>query len=382
MHMSETGFLKKAIRLIALPAFLFAALAPISCEKNTLEDTPAVDYYPDFKEDAISFKEESKEKDDDYTKDLENIEQEQNNILSEDELLKYKPNELGQVMVLMYHQIGDTESEWVRTPQNLRKDLINLYQNGYRLVNLLDYVRGNIDIEAGKSPVIITFDDATQGQLDFLETSQGIEINPDCGVSILEDFCSDYPDFGRGATFYIYYPNPFRQEQYIEEKLKFLARKGYEIGNHTYSHANLSLLSDEDALMEIALNGKKTNDILPGYEVRSLSLPYGQYPNNRDVLTGGNYLEYNYTNEAVLLVGSNPAPSPFSIEFDPLGIPRIRASETKVENSGLYDWLNFFKKYPERQYISDGNTAAVTVPREAEDSLDKHSTVDKMVYFY
>ncbi len=53
-----------------------------------------------------------------------------------------------------------------------------------------------------------------------------------------------------------------------------------------------------------------------------------------------------------------------------------------VENSGIYDWLNFFKKYPERQYISDGNTAAVAVSREAEDSLDKHSTIDKMVYFY
>ena len=171
-------------------------------------------------------------------------------------------------------------------------------------------------------------------------------------------------------------------EQYIEEKLKFLARKGYEIGNHTYSHANLSLLSDEEALMEIALNSKRTNDILPGYEVSSLSLPYGQYPDNRDVLTAGNYLEYSYTNEAVLLVGSNPAPSPFSIEFDPLGIPRIRASETMVENSGVYDWLNFFKNYPERQYISDGNTAAVTAPKEAEDSLDKHSTVDKRVYFY
>ncbi|MGM0366810.1 MAG: polysaccharide deacetylase family protein [Actinomycetota bacterium] len=382
MHLSETGFFKKAIRLIAILAFLFSALAPVSCEKNTLEDAPAVDYYPDRQEDAIPSGEEPKEKDDEYTKDLENSEQEQNNILSQDELLRYKPNELGQVMVLMYHQIGDTESEWMRTPQNFRKDLINLYQNGYRLVNLLDYVRGNIDIEAGKSPVIITFDDATQGQLDFQETSQGFELDPDCAVAILEDFCSDYPDFGRGATFYIYYPNPFRQEQHIEDKLKFLARKGYEIGNHTYSHANLSLLSDEDALMEIALNGKKTNDFLPGYEVRSLSLPYGQYPNNRDILAGGNYMEYNYTNEAVLLVGSNPAPSPFSIEFDPSGIPRIRASETMVENSGIYDWLNFFKKYPERQYISDGNTAAVAVPREAEDSLDKHSTVDKMVYFY
>ncbi|MDZ7836741.1 MAG: polysaccharide deacetylase family protein [Actinomycetota bacterium] len=172
----------------------------------------------------------------------------------------------------------------------------------------MDYISGDMDIEAGKSPVVITFDDAGQGQLDFMKTDQGFVLDPNCAVAILEDFLKDYPDFGRGATFNIYYPDPFGQEQFIKEKFEFLVEKGYEIGNHTYSHANLSLLSDEDALMEIALNAKKTNEILPGYTVRSLALPYGLYPQNRDILAEGNYNGYTYINQAVSLVGSNPAP--------------------------------------------------------------------------
>ena len=37
--------------------------------------------------------------------------------------LGLKPNEAGKIMVLMYHNIGEPEAEWVRTPANFRKDL-------------------------------------------------------------------------------------------------------------------------------------------------------------------------------------------------------------------------------------------------------------------
>lgn len=374
---------KNLIWIISTIVFLSSALTLPGCSKNTIQDTPVTDYAEIFREDTASYKEEGPvEKENDYTEEITGNEQEGEKYLSEEELLKYRPNELGQVMILMYHQIGETESEWVRTPGNFRKDLKNLYQNGYRLVNLLDYVKGGAEVEAGKSPVIITFDDGTQDHLNFIDAGDNFKLDPDCAVAILEDFCSDYPDFGRGATFYIYYPNPFRQEQYLKEKLEFLANNGYEIGNHTYSHADLSLLDDEGVAREIALNAREISDNLAEYRVRSLALPYGQYPQNKDILAGGEYMDFSYINEAVLLVGSNPAPSPFSKEFDPLSIPRIRASETMVENSGLYDWLDYFKSYPGQRYISDGNSSTVTAPRELMDKLDSKSAADREVYFY
>jgi hypothetical protein len=270
----------------------------------------------------------------------------------------------------------------MRTPENFKKDLQNLYQKGYRLVSLLDYVRGDIDIEAGKSPVILTFDDSTLDHLNFIETDDGYKIDPDCAVAILEDFCSGHPDFGRGATFYIYYPIPFRQAQYIKDKLEFLVDKGYEIGNHTYSHVDLSLLGDEDIVKEIALNAMKVSKTIEGYEVRSLALPYGNYPVNIDILAKGEYMGYSYTNEAVLLVGGNPAPSPFSVDFDSLAIPRIRASETKVEGYGLYNWIDYLNTYPEKLYISDGNSSIITAPHELKDKINNKATSNREVYFY
>ncbi|MFZ5944083.1 MAG: hypothetical protein ACOYVD_08230 [Bacillota bacterium] len=39
------------------------------------------------------------------------------------DLQQVKPNEVGQIMVLMYHAIGEPEAEFRRTPENFRNDL-------------------------------------------------------------------------------------------------------------------------------------------------------------------------------------------------------------------------------------------------------------------
>ncbi|HAA35110.1 MAG TPA: hypothetical protein DCD97_07355, partial [Firmicutes bacterium] len=87
------------------------------------------------------------------------------------ELMQHKPNELGEVMILMYHEIGYPESAWRRTPENFRLDLENLYEQGYRAISLMDLVRGNIDIPAGTSPVVLTFDDGNKGNFYYLENN-------------------------------------------------------------------------------------------------------------------------------------------------------------------------------------------------------------------
>ena len=35
------------------------------------------------------------------------------------------------------------------------------YKNGYRMIRLQDYIDGIIDVELGKSPIVLTFDDGT-----------------------------------------------------------------------------------------------------------------------------------------------------------------------------------------------------------------------------
>ena len=73
-------------------------------------------------------------------------------------------NELGQVPILEYHLIGTPEGPWRRSPDNFRRDLEMLHDLGYYPVRLLDYVAGRMDVPAGRSPVVLTFDDSSEGQ--------------------------------------------------------------------------------------------------------------------------------------------------------------------------------------------------------------------------
>jgi peptidoglycan/xylan/chitin deacetylase (PgdA/CDA1 family) len=306
----------------------------------------------------------------------------ENRRLSPEELAKYQPNEMGEVMILMYHSIGETEAEWTRTPANFRQDLEELYRQGYRTVSLLDFVNGHIDLPAGTSPVVLTFDDSTRGQFNYIETADGEILDPNSAVGILEDFYAENPDFGRAATFYIFYPQPFRQSPYIQQKLTFLVDNGYEIGNHSYTHAHLGKSSDEEVLRQLALHAGKTSEFIPGYEVRSLALPYGSYPKNPSLAAAGTYQEHSYENEAVLLVGYRPAPSPFAANFNPMRLARIRASETKVDGVGLYDWLAYFQNNPQRRYVSDGNPCIITAPESYREKINLEAAESREIHFY
>jgi hypothetical protein len=74
-------------------------------------------------------------------------------------------NELGEVPVLMYHKVLDSGgSEYDLTPEQFRGELQYLYDTGYRPIRTIDLVRGEIDIPAGTSPVVLTFDDSTREQ--------------------------------------------------------------------------------------------------------------------------------------------------------------------------------------------------------------------------
>lgn len=295
-----------------------------------------------------------------------------------------KPNENGQIMLLMYHGISNKEEEWVRTPENFRKDLENLYQKGYRLITLKDYIDNNIKVEAGYTPVVITFDDGLQNQYNIIEENGEKKIDPNCAVGIIEEFKKKHPDFGQGGSFFVYYSNPFRQKELIKEKYDFLIKNGYEIGNHSYTHENLGELSAEGVQKALALNVKYTQEYLPGYDVFALALPYGIAPKDEkfQYAISGEYEGTKYNNRVILRVGSNPAPAPNHIKFDAARLPRIRASEIKMGGTGIYDYLASFEKHPEKRYISDGNPNTIVIPEKEQENINKDSISDKQLITY
>jgi len=297
---------------------------------------------------------------------------------------KIKPNENGQIMLLMYHGIDKKEADWVRTPENFRKDLETLYEKGYRVINLKDYLENNIKVEAGYTPVVLTFDDGLKNQFNIIEENGEKKIDTDCAIGILEDFSKKHPDFGKGGSFYVFYSLPFRQKELIKEKFDFLINNGYEIGNHTYTHEKLSKESAEGVQKALALNVKYTKEYLPGYDVFSLALPYGIAPkgDNFKYAISGEYEGIKYNNRAILRVGSNPALAPNHVKYDATKLPRVRASEMNTAGVGMYDYLEYFDNNPEKRYISDGNQDTVVIPQEEKENLNMDSVKDKQVITY
>lgn len=291
-------------------------------------------------------------------------------------------NEAGQIMILMYHEIGEPEDVWCRTPDNFRRDLETLYASGYRPVSMNDLLDGRIDIPAGTSPVVLTFDDGRPGQFRYIEEDGRQVIDPRCAVGILEEFHAAHPDFGLAATFYIFYDSTFGQAAHVQQKLSYLVERGFEIGNHCYAHGNLRRLSPEQARREIGLHVKKTREYLPGYTVRSLALPLGERPPEMGHIIEGSFEGTAYRNDGILLVGANPAPSPFTRNFDPTALPRVRASEMDTEGMGLYDWLERLRDNPDRRYISDGDPGTVVVPEEKADQIDRLRLGDRALIPY
>ncbi len=294
-------------------------------------------------------------------------------------------NEIGHIMVLMYHEIGEPEGEWCRTPDNFRQDLQALYDDGYRLLSMNDLLDGQIAVPAGTTPVVLTFDDGCPGQFRFINEGGAQKIDPNCAVGIMEAFYRKHPDFGLAATFYLFYvAPPFGQTELVSQKLEYLVEKDFEIGNHTYSHhfPGLRAFPPETIRQELANQIRQTQAYLPGYRVRSLALPYGSYPEDIGLAIRGDDAEISYYHEGILLVGANPAPAPFSTTFDPAAIPRVRASTMHTEGVGLYDWMEHLAAEPHQRYISDGKTETVVIPSYLQDRVDEARLGEKNLVLY
>ncbi|HHY14397.1 MAG TPA: polysaccharide deacetylase family protein [Thermoanaerobacterales bacterium] len=291
-----------------------------------------------------------------------------------------KPNELGKVMIIMYHDISGKEGEWSRHYDNFREDLETFYKKGYRLISINDFLSNNIDVPRGMTPLILTFDDGTKGQFNYIEEGNGdLVIDPNCAVGIIKEFNKEYPDFGNSAVFYINYPVPFGQKKHVEKKLNYLIENGMEIGNHTYNHGNLRRLGVKELQKEIALHVKSTKEYLgDDYDVNTLALPYGESSKeNMDYIIKGEHSGTDYYNKGILLVGAEPTLVPSHKNFNQYRIPRIRGSEKYINM-----WLEYFDKNPSQRYISDGNPNTITIPKSAEKNFTSQEIDEKGLVVY
>jgi peptidoglycan/xylan/chitin deacetylase (PgdA/CDA1 family) len=281
------------------------------------------------------------------------------------------PNVNGRIPVLMYHLVGDSESSWGRERENFRRDLALLYERGYRPVNMVDVLDRKIDIPAGMSPVVVTFDDASPSQFRYIERDGALIIDSSSAVGIWLDFGKSHPGWGNKAVFCMLPAasagHAFFGDRNIEgqktawrfKKVQQLAELGFELCDHTLWHAQLNKYSDAVVQEQIARGVMAIDSAVPGYKVRSFALPLGIWPKNRALAKSGSWTDprtgktVRYDFDAVFEVSGYPVPSPYTPAFNPLSVQRI-----KMTGNALVNVLDRLDRTGER-YVSNGKITVV-----------------------
>ena len=306
-----------------------------------------------------------------------------------------KVNEMGRVPIMMYHGIVDTNDNkytggnvdkdgYNRTSYAFLSDLEFYYEKGYRMVRLIDYANGIIDVDQGYSPIILTFDDGNANNFKVIGQDLNGELifDPKSAIGILESMKKKYPDFNVTATFFLN-SGLCNQPEYNEEIIKWLVDNGYDVGNHTTNHANFSNISESKTREVVGKLYQTLENIIPGKYVNIIALPFGspykKNHSNYEHILSGEYNGFSYQTEVALRVGWESEVSPFSKNFDKTFLKRCRA----YDNNGVeFDIEMNFKLLDKNRFISDGDKDIIVIPLEYKDSLnDTLKNSDKVITY-
>ena len=314
--------------------------------------------------------------------------------LDKEKLASDNINELGKVPIMMYHGIrektasstgttgGNVDKDgYNRTPEAFREDLEFYYEKGYRMVRLEDYIHGNVDVEYGKSPIILTFDDGNEDNIRVtgLDEDGNIIIDKNSAIGILEEFKKKHPEVPVTATFFVN-GGIFNQEKYNEKIVKWMIENGYDIGNHTQTHLDIKKSTAENVQKEIVYVYNKLEELIPGKYVKIIALPFGspytkEHENYKYVLSS-TYDGKTYETEAALRVGWEPEVSPYDKNFDKTFLKRCRAYDNNGKDFDIEMVFNMLEK---NKYISDGDPNTIVIKETDESKLE---TTDKKVITY
>ena len=286
-----------------------------------------------------------------------------------------RADETGRVMVLEYHRVGGDPvlaSEWTITTEQFRSELEYLRTHDYHPVNLRDFVRNEMEVPAGKTPVVLTFDDSSDSQFTLIRRDGKWVPDPEGAVGVLADFHSRHPDWPMRATWFVLPaadpPNDFfGQKALVARKLRYLVGRGMEIGSHTLYHADLAAATPDEVRRQLALSLVEIRRHLPGYEVTSLGIPFGQYPDDDALLRSGEWGGERYAFEAAVEVSGGPSPPPGARDFDPMHIPRVQTGRAPGQSRDVF---RHFERRPSQRYRSDGEAGTIAFPKTRAGRLD------------
>ncbi len=302
------------------------------------------------------------------------------NLVIRTDYENFLPNESGEIPIIMFHRFietyeENTEKYYTTTFTEFEALLQTLYDAGYRLISMEDFIDCNIKVPAGTMPMVFTFDDGTPGQFNLIKEGGSLKVNPKSAVGIMMAFNEKHPDFGLKGIFYVNMDignNTFDGEGTLTERFEILQSLGFELGNHTWGHVKYTEPKNNSAQKiqeSLGKNQEKADEILPGLRFYSLALPYGSLPDKSlyKYLESGSYNGIEYKNESIMAVGANPSVPSISKNYNSLYVRRIRAQGRVAEDGDLTWWLP--RMTSSRMFISDGDPSTIVVPEDKADKI-------------
>ncbi len=290
-------------------------------------------------------------------------------------------DESGRIPILMYHAIHgpahkgtlyDKEGLNI-APETFRKQLAMMYAAHWYPMNMRDILTARMDVPAGKTPVVLTFDDARGTQFHYLQDGS---VDPNCAVGILQAFHKTHPDWPLKATFYVlpksaWNPAPFWQPGTETKKLRALEADGFEIANHTTTHRMMGRLPAKELIWEMAEAQRYMGDHVPGLRMDTMALPGGDYPKNKALwadLRSGKLGKITYSNRCLLMAWGGPSRNWVDKKFDPDRISRIGVGPGWAERA-----IKALQTGRIPEYVSDGNPDTVAMPRSEVKYINRKS---------
>ncbi len=293
------------------------------------------------------------------------------------------PNELGEIMIIMYHGVDSTildTNVYHRSVEGFRSDLDRIYNDKYYIMSLKDYLNNEIDVPLGYTPIIITFDDGLSSSFSLVyDENNKLTPKKDSALYILNEYREKYNRPNATATFFINTKNPpFYGFGTEDERINYLIDNGYDLGNHSHQHFLLENKSSDVIQKEIALTEEYVKNIVPNYELTAFAYPYGGIPASSSLhyVLEGSYNDINYNYKVALLASStNNTTNIYNIDFDPFLVPRVRG--TDISNFDLGWYFDYYSEHPELKFISDGDKNTVSLQKGNASKLNEDMVRNK-----
>jgi hypothetical protein len=263
------------------------------------------------------------------------------------------------VPIVLYHQFrkDNTYPSMVMKVNldDFRNRLQSLYDAGYSLVRLEDWLNGNLTLAAGRRPLILSIDDAITNYQVYL-TSEGLP-SPDTGIGVLWQFYQEHPDFGFSAAVFANlnapYDNPDnpKREEVKARALVWCIEHDIMIYNHLWGHPRLSLTDAKDIPIVAQKNDQYLRQLLASVNRSDLvekianiiALPEGIWPATKAGVKA--LLDYKNPEGQPLLAVMEAMTAydllylnipkflqpPYSEQFDRYHIPRFDGSPLAID---------------------------------------------------